>query len=125
MIFFKLLHYAMKCLHWWIWLAEAGGCRRTVNWRIVTDNEKNVISEESDSEESVIQFNSKQIDDILNKVNDLQNLRVSMDTEKIPKAHWKKGAHKNSKSQSLITDYISCDKKKQLNFLKTRWCSTL
>ena len=30
-------------------------------------------SEESDSEESVVQFNSKQVDEILNKVNDLQN----------------------------------------------------
>ena len=38
---------------------------------LVTDNDKNVDSE---SEESVVQFNSKQIDDILNKFNDLQNL---------------------------------------------------
>ena len=39
-----------------------------------TDNEKNVVSEESDSEESVVQCNLQQIDDMLNKINDLQNL---------------------------------------------------
>ena len=50
---------------------------------LVTDNETKVDSEECASEESVVQFNSKQIDDILNKVNDLQNLilGVDLDTE--------------------------------------------
>ena len=38
-------------------------------------------SEESDSEESVVQFNSKQIGDILNEVNDLQNLILSRDPD--------------------------------------------
>ena len=80
-------------------------------------------SKESDSEKSVVQFNSKQIGDILNKVNDLQNLILSMDpdTEKALKIQRGltdlfSGYHelhrqlKNSKSQSLITDYISCNK---------------
>ena len=38
-------------------------------------------SEESDSEECVVQFNSKQIDDILNKVNDLQNHILGLDSD--------------------------------------------
>ena len=41
-------------------------------------------SEESDSAESIVKFSSKQIVDILNKVNDLQNFILGMapDTER-------------------------------------------
>ena len=48
---------------------------------LVNDNEKNVDSGEIDTEWIVVRFNSKQIGDILNKVNDLQNLILSMDTD--------------------------------------------
>ena len=40
-----------------------------------------IVKKENDSEESVKQFNSKQSDDIFNKVNDLQNLILSMDPD--------------------------------------------
>ena len=36
--------------------------------------------EEGDAAESVVQFNLKQLNDILNKVNDLQNLVLSKNT---------------------------------------------
>ena len=45
---------------------------------LVNDNEKKVDSEESNSAKSVAQFNSKQIVDILKKVNDTQNLILCM-----------------------------------------------
>ena len=48
---------------------------------LVNDNKKKIDSEESEYE---VEFSSKQIDVILNKVNDLQNFLLSMerDTEK-------------------------------------------
>ena len=50
----------------WIWLAKAG-------W---DGNEKKKV----DSEEGLVQFNSKQIDDILNDINNSQTLILSMDS---------------------------------------------
>ena len=77
---------------------------------LVNANKKNVDSEESDSEESVVQIN--------------KNLILSMDpnTEKTMKIECEltdlfSGYHelhrqlKNSKSQSLITDYIPSSKR--------------
>ena len=52
---------------------------------LVTGNEKNVNIEESASEERVVQFNSKQIDGVLTKVNDYKVLFTVW--SHIPKGH--------------------------------------